>query len=143
MQSIWKLKAPPRVVIFDWLVLRKRIPSMDNLRRRGMTIANGCPMCLRDEESVDHLLLNCKEAQSLWRAVVGWFDCRWVFPKSLIELFQAWKEPIGIPRGKELWRFTFLAVIWIIWKERNSRCFEGKESSVSSLVERIKVLVAL
>ena len=60
-----------------------------------------------------------------------------VFPNSLIELYQAWKAPIGVHRGKELGRLTFLAVIWIIWKERNSKCFEGVESNVSCLVEKV------
>eukprot|EP00268_Persea_americana_P010393 TRINITY_DN14229_c0_g1_i1.p2 TRINITY_DN14229_c0_g1~~TRINITY_DN14229_c0_g1_i1.p2 ORF type:complete len:103 (-),score=10.74 TRINITY_DN14229_c0_g1_i1:200-508(-) len=62
VSSIWKLKAPPRVLVFGWLALRNRIPTMDLLSRRGMTFVNGCPMCSRDEESVNHLLLNCKTA---------------------------------------------------------------------------------
>lgn len=33
--SLWKIKAPPRVVIFGWLALWKSIITMDNLRRRG------------------------------------------------------------------------------------------------------------
>ena len=79
---------------------------MDNLRKRGRIVVNGCAMCFRDDELVDHLLLNCKVAQFIWRSVVEWFDCCWVFPKSLPDLFQAWKAPIGTPRGKELWRFV-------------------------------------
>ena len=63
MSSIWKLKAPPRVVIFGWMALLKRILTMDNLRRKGVTVVNECQICLRDEESVDHLLLNSKTAQ--------------------------------------------------------------------------------
>ena len=58
LYNIWKLKAPPRVTVFGWLAPRKRIPTMDILRRRGMTIVNGCPLCLRYKESVDHLMLN-------------------------------------------------------------------------------------
>ena len=46
-------------------------------------------------------------------------------------------------RDKELWRLSFLAVLWIMWKERNSRCFEGVASSVSCLVGKTKFLVAL
>ena len=46
VSSIWKLKAPPRVVIFGWLALRKRILTMDDLKRRGRIVVNGCPMCL-------------------------------------------------------------------------------------------------
>ena len=101
------------------------------------------PMCLSDEESMNHLLLNCKIAQSLWMSVVGWFDCSWALPNSLTELFQAWKNPLGGSRGKVMWRLSFLAMIWTIWKERNSRCFEGLASSESILVENSKFLVAL
>ena len=101
-------------------------PTMDLLRRRGMKIVNGCPMCLRDEESVDHLLLNCKSAQSLWMAIIGGFGCCWALPQSLPPAFPSLKgSTIGDPRGKVMWRLSFLAVIWTIWRERNSRCFEG------------------
>lgn len=120
------------------LALWKRILTMDTLRRRGMTIVNGCPLCLRYEGSVDHLMLNCKTTQSIWMTMVGWFECSGVLPNSLIELFQAWKAPLGYPRGKEMWRLTFLVVIWTTWKERNSRCFERISSKESSLVEKTK-----
>ena len=33
--SIWKIKGLPRVVMFGWLAIRKRILTRDNLRRRG------------------------------------------------------------------------------------------------------------
>ena len=37
---------------------------MDNLRKREKIVVNGCTMCLRDEESVDHIMLNSTLAQS-------------------------------------------------------------------------------
>ena len=43
--NIWKLKALPRVVVFGWLALQKKILTMDNLRKRGKIIVNGSPMC--------------------------------------------------------------------------------------------------
>ena len=59
--NIWKIKAPMRVVIFGWLSIRRRILTQDNLRR-GRIVVNTCLMCLREEESVDHLMVNCKTA---------------------------------------------------------------------------------
>ena len=79
-------------------------------------------------------------------AIIGGFDCCWVLPQSLPELFQAWKASKAStvdPRGKVMSRLSFLAVIWTIWKERNSRCFEGIAVSESRLVEKTKLLVAL
>ena len=141
--NIWKLKAPPRVAIFEWLAIRKRILTRYNFRRMGRIVVNACPMCLRRDELVDHLMVTCKTAHYIWISVIGWFDCCWVFPNSLPVLFQAWKASIGAPRGKELWRLYFLAIIWTIWKERNSTCFEGVGTCDSHLVGKARFLVAL
>ena len=83
---------------------------MDNLRRRKIVV-NGFPMCLRDEESVNHLLLNCSIASTLWYSVADWFGCSWVFPDCILDHFLSWKSPIGSSRGKEMWRLSFLAVL--------------------------------
>ena len=84
---IWKIKAPPRVVIFGWLAIQKKILTMDNLRRKGKFLVNACPMCLEEEETVDHLTLNCRVANMIWNSVLGWFSCSWAFPRSIQDLF--------------------------------------------------------
>lgn len=62
---------------------------MDNLRRRNVLIVNACPMCLRVEESVDHLLLGYEVAKEMWYAFLNLFDCHSVLPNSLFELLLA------------------------------------------------------
>ena len=64
LTSLWKIKAPPRVIAFGWSMLvsgMHGILTMDNLRRKKVIITNSCPMCLAEEESINHLLLNCKK----------------------------------------------------------------------------------
>ena len=77
---IWQIKAPPRVVIFGWLAIQKKILTMDNLRRRGKILVNACPM---------YLVLNRKVAKMVWSSVLRWFSCSWVFPCSIQELFSS------------------------------------------------------
>lgn len=72
-------------------------------------MVNCCPMCLGDEESVDHLFLNCNVARMIRRSAVDNFRCSWAFPKGIQELYQVWYPTIGLPKGKELWRLSFLA----------------------------------
>lgn len=69
LYSLWKMKAPPRVIAFGWLALRGGIPTLDNLRHRKRILVNVCPMCLADEETVDHLILGCKATKVLWSDV--------------------------------------------------------------------------
>ena len=142
MASIWRFKAPPRVVAFGWISLRRRILTLDNLRKRGKIIVNACPMCLEEEETVDHLLLSCKCAIKIWNSVISWFGCKWALPELLQQLFEAWKPPIGSKKGKELWKLLFLSAIWHILKERNARCFGGTRTKEEILCDRIKYSVA-
>lgn len=38
--------------------------------------------------------------------------------------------PSGSPRGRDMWNSSFVALMWIVWKERNARCFEGESANV-------------
>ena len=85
LASIWRFKAPPRVVAFGWIALRRRILTLDNLRKRRKIVVNACPMCLEDEENVNHHLLRCRCVVKIRNSVISWFGCKWAMPK----LFQA------------------------------------------------------
>lgn len=41
-----------------------------------------------------------------------------------------------------MWKFSFLAVIWSLWKERNLRCFKGRSYHWQALVDRAKFSMA-
>jgi hypothetical protein len=44
-KGIWRTKAPPRVAFFAWIATRSKIPTIDNLCRRGMIVVNRCWLC--------------------------------------------------------------------------------------------------
>ena len=129
--SFWELdcplenQGPSRVLAFAWLALRNKILTMDNIRPWNMVVVHACLLCLADEESVDHLLLHCRLTKALCPCIFIDFSCSWVLLQSLPKLFQQWFCPISRFKGKTIWRLSFLAFIWTIWKERNIRCFEG------------------
>ena len=45
-----------KMTTFNWLVLKKSIFKGGNLRKRGMFDPSKFPLCLSEEESMDHLL---------------------------------------------------------------------------------------
>ena len=137
------MKTPPRVIAFGWIVLLGGILTMDNLRRCKVIVVNASPTCLANEESIDHLLLNCSLNQRIWRSIFSWFKFCGPLPNSTPSLFGFWRLGVGSKRGQVMWKLSFSAAIWSLWKERNLRCFEGKSSVVSKIVDNVKHLVAL
>lgn len=99
-------------------------------------------MCLADEETVDHLLLCCKISQTLWISVLGWFNCMWVLPRSIFELFEVWNLGNGLVQERIIWNCSCPTIIWIIWKEKNSCRFKGKASNVEDLIDNQKFAIA-
>ena len=131
-----------RVLAFVWLALQNKILTMDNLRRRKMLIVNACPLCLANEESVDHLFLHCKQTKAIWLAILKEFNCSWFIPLSFPDMFHQWACPISTSKGKIMWRLSLIAFFWTVWKERNRRCFEGTSSSQEDLIFKMKFFVA-
>jgi hypothetical protein len=123
---------PPRVACFAWTTAKGKIPTIDNLRRRGMIVVNRCWLCESDREFVDHLLLHCEVANALWNVIFSWFGLCWVMPGSVRELFACWWSS-GRSRSAVVWKMIPLCLMWCIWRERNIRCFEDSLRSFEKI----------
>ncbi|KAL4378935.1 hypothetical protein GQ457_02G038900 [Hibiscus cannabinus] len=69
---LWKIKVPPKVRYFIWLVSIDRIPSKEFLIKRGVVISEelrGCPWCGLGIEFSFHLLFACRFAASFWQVI--------------------------------------------------------------------------
>ncbi|WVZ54184.1 hypothetical protein U9M48_005022 [Paspalum notatum var. saurae] len=74
-QDIWKTKIPLKTKIFMWYVKRGVLLTKDNLARRNWNGHLGCCFC-NANESIQHLLFDCRLAKFLWRVVFMSLDCR-------------------------------------------------------------------
>ena len=72
-KSIWCVKVPKRVAFFLWTTARGEILTIDNLVKKKLPLVNWCCLCRGKEEIVDHLLIHCKYAHTLWSEILLWF----------------------------------------------------------------------
>ena len=57
--SIWRASVPPKLTFFAWEASWGKFLTLEQLQRRGYSLANKCFLCLSEVETVDHLLLHC------------------------------------------------------------------------------------
>ena len=124
---IWNSLVPLRVSFFAWEATWKKSITLDRLQRRGFSLANRRYLCLVEEESIDHILLHCGLARSLWSLLFSLFGVSWVLPSSIREALLGWLGPCVGKERRKVWRSAPLCLFWIVWKERNSRAFENVE----------------
>lgn len=69
--SSWKSHAPLQFRFFTWLASRNRCQTSDHLARRGLPHQDVCPLCDQHDEKINHILLNCVFARTVWHTALA------------------------------------------------------------------------
>ena len=78
---IWSPCVPTKVgFFFAWEASWGKVLTLDQLKKRGWTLANRCFLCYAEEESIDHILIHCIKARVLWELLFALFGVIWVLP---------------------------------------------------------------
>ncbi|RAL45408.1 hypothetical protein DM860_013804 [Cuscuta australis] len=62
----WNNAQIPKVKFFLWKALNCYLPFSDNLKRMGFHVVSICHLCKNNEETIDHVFLQCNWSQNLW-----------------------------------------------------------------------------
>ncbi|PNX85647.1 hypothetical protein L195_g041717, partial [Trifolium pratense] len=66
--KIWSLPLPNKIKNFTWRLAKHIIPTCGNLQRRRVVLDPICPLCFMDQESDDHLFMQCPLVLQVWFA---------------------------------------------------------------------------
>ena len=64
-RSIWNPIIPPKIGFFTREASWVKVLTLDQLKQRGVTLANMCFLCKEEEKSIYHLLIHCPRAKML------------------------------------------------------------------------------
>jgi hypothetical protein len=114
--AIWKLKIPPRIHVFLWLLSHNKIMTIENLLKRGISKPEAC-LLSSDNESVNHLFFDCVVAKRMWSYVECFFGYTIYNYESLASKWLTGKtsDCLNISAG----------VLWGLWLTRNDMVFRG------------------
>lgn len=72
-ETLWCKLFPKKVNMFVWRALKKRLPVRTELDKRAIDLHTTlCPCCNDAVETLEHCLVFCKVARSVWEKVFDW-----------------------------------------------------------------------
>jgi hypothetical protein len=140
---LWESPAPSKVVAFSWQLFYNRLPTKDNLARRGVLqqdAGRNCVWCDQDPESANHLFLHCRTAHKVWYEIFKWLGLVVVMPPNILSLFACVSDAARSNKVRSGFLLVWHTVLWSLWRARNDDIFNGVKKGVVDTVEDIKVL---
>ncbi|CAN1798779.1 Putative ribonuclease H protein At1g65750 [Linum perenne] len=127
-KHIWRWSGPNRIRSFLWLATHGRLMTNSARLRRKMTDDASCFLCHGIDETIDHVLRDCRFAKDVWSRVQE-FECS----------DRDWSADISTWMAKHLRsdkKLLFGTICWYLWKSRNERVFTASTESAAAMVFR-------
>ncbi|XP_024011401.1 uncharacterized protein LOC112086661 [Eutrema salsugineum] len=138
---LWFKENVPRWSFTTWLAFLARLPTKDRLRQWGLNVSAECVLCSRGNESHGHLFFDCQFSATVWKRFVEPIR---INPPLDISSAASWisNHLHGSNRSHAtLVKVILQALVYSIWKERNSRIFKSVFSSPADFCSALDRLI--
>lgn len=102
-KPVWVKAAPSNVCGFIWKAMQDRLPTRVNLLRRKVILNTAdacCPLCVQEEETLDHLIITCSIAVKVWEKCYKWLNMILALPKGCRNHMQQYNRLQSIALNK-------------------------------------------
>jgi ribonuclease HI len=129
---LWRWDIPLKLKLFIWLAGKGKSLTWDALQRRGWKGPGICPLCRRDAEDIQHLLVFCSFTRAVWSLVLSQFPRLYSWNgSSLSHCFTLWLAQATAPK------YLPVFVCWHIWNARNRAIFDSRLPSLNGVFYKI------
>ena len=122
-----------------WLAIRDRCWTADRPLQRGLQSHTLCPMCLAENETMNHLNLQCSFARAVWGGLIQRLGVTLPIPDRQDQLALWWPGAVRqlSSRDQRTANSLIMLVIRTLWLERNVRVFEGQTTQAGRITEMV------
>jgi hypothetical protein len=135
--NIWNSGSPLKCRVFAWLAILGKCHTADCLEKKGWPHNAACALCLSEPEMALHLLATCSVTIRLWERLLS--DARLpahLAPNVTTPSLDGWISQTRLslpPPRRRSWTTLVQLTWWTLWKERNTRIFQNKASSLTRI----------
>ena len=124
--QVWHSFAPLKFRLHAWFALRDRCWTADRRLRRGLVSHTLCPLCLTEDETMEHLALRCTYAGAIWAGLNARLGVSLPVSDATSSLATWWPAAVQPLSSKDQKTANSLVMLVLrsLWLERNARVFE-------------------
>jgi len=119
-----------------------RLPTKDNLYRRDAIDASQltCAALCGELEDRDHLFFRCDVYDRIWLLVSKWLGIDSVYNDNIFTHSSQFCSNGGFSKSsRTMFTIIWIAVVFVVWKDRNNRIFQNKSNKLLALAEKAKL----
>ncbi|CAL0318467.1 unnamed protein product [Lupinus luteus] len=140
-KTIWSTSIPPAKSFTTWRLLCNKMPTDENLKTRGCSLASICNLCRKNEDSSNHIFFNCQFARTLWDWLSSILNIS-IDLTSISSVLKAtqlnWSAQV-----EHAISASIINIINTIWFCRNQQRFSNITITLNMALSRIKLAISL
>ena len=113
-KMMWNPIVPTKVGFFAREVWWGKVLTMNQLKKRGLSLASRCPLCKEVEEAIEYFLIHYPKTWSMWTALINVVGVGWVCSFSVKDLFLGWPSLLWGKKEFKLWCAVPPCLMWTI-----------------------------
>jgi hypothetical protein len=137
--NVWNAFAPLKFKLHAWLALCRWCWTADRRQRRGLRTHIVCPLCGSQEETIDHISLQCHYAMAVWMGAITHLGLPNILPSQQAQLGEWWPEAVARfwAVDRKVANSLIMLVMRALWLERNARVFNRESTSAQTLLRLV------
>lgn len=142
-KDIWNNNNIPKHFFIGWLAMLNRLQIRDRLNKMGIGTSNLCLLCLCENGTKDnvHLFFRCHYNELCIQQIKSWLGIYLVtvsFPQLV-----GWvkRRAASNKFSRQMYISAIIAIVYMVWKERNNACWNHQVHIVDTIVKEIKSIV--
>ncbi|XP_009779134.1 uncharacterized protein [Nicotiana sylvestris] len=117
--------ARPKAKFTVLLQMQNRLLTADRLNKWGMQVEGKHSLCQREEETKDHLFVECDYTKTVMQKLMHWTQNQNIVAATWDQhVHEVIKRAKGKSKEAQLFKMLYSEVVHSIWIERNKRIFE-------------------
>ncbi|XP_021840690.1 uncharacterized protein [Spinacia oleracea] len=137
---VWNRLSTPKHRFIAWLAIQSRLQTTAKLAGIGISNSSSCLICGQGDETHQHLFFECSYSRQCLTELKTWLDIR-IAATDLHLLYRSIRHGRSSKFRKQVYLAAIVAVVYLIWKCRNSVFWDCCIPTVKSTIGALKQAV--